>query len=304
MAIFLFIINIFVNKIKKMVPKGKLIAIGGNEDKGTETEAGFQPKETLNFFEYGILRRFVSETKHGCESRIEVLTTASSIPEEVAENYLKAFSRLSCVNVGHLDIRDREQVSKPEYIERIKNADAVMISGGNQLRLSMILGGTEIHHILINRLKEESDFVIAGTSAGAMAMSSTMIYQGHSSDALQKGEVKVTTGLALISNVVIDSHFVKRGRFGRLAQAVVSNPFCLGMGLGEDTGVIITENNRLETIGSGHVIIFNGKNIKHSNVAEASEGSPLSIENMVVHILAKGNVYYLKENKFLAKEVD
>src|SRR6185295_17934127 len=98
---------------------------------------------------------------------------------------------------------------------------------------------------------QNENFVIAGTSAGAMAMSNTMIYQGSSSGALIKGEVKITTGLALMKDVIIDSHFDKRGRFGRLAQAVASNPSCIGVGLGEDTGVLLTEGSQMEAIGSG-----------------------------------------------------
>ncbi|HPD53298.1 MAG TPA: cyanophycinase, partial [Bacteroidia bacterium] len=100
----------------------------------------------------------------------------------------------------------------------------------------------------------EDGFVIAGTSAGAMAMSNTMIYQGSSSEALLKGEVKITTGLAFMRDVIIDSHFVKRGRFGRLTQAVAANPSCIGIGLGEDTGVLVTEGRYMEAIGSGLVI--------------------------------------------------
>jgi cyanophycinase len=144
------------------------------------------------------------------------------------------------------------------------------------------------------------DFVIAGTSAGAMAMSNTMIYQGSSSEALIKGEVKITTGLAFIGDVIIDSHFVKRGRFGRLAQAVAANPSCIGIGLGEDTGVIVTGGSKLEAIGSGLVIIIDGHDIKHSNIADIKEGSPISIEHLIMHVLAKGNHYDLKKRKFFA----
>ncbi|MFN8165346.1 MAG: cyanophycinase [Bacteroidia bacterium] len=149
----------------------------------------------------------------------------------------------------------------------------------------------------------EETFIIAGTSAGAMAMSNTMIYQGSSSEALMKGEVKITTGLAFIKDVIIDSHFVTRGRFGRLTQAVASNPSCIGIGLGEDTGVLITEGRYLEAIGSGLVIIFDGHEIRHSNIADLKEGSPISIENLIVHVMAKGNHYDLKTRKFYSETV-
>jgi len=281
--------------------KGKLIAIGGNEDKGTEPEPNFQQKNNLNFFELQILSRIVHECKSLKDAHIEVITTASSIPEEVGENYLHAFGKIGCTNIKIMHIRDRSDARNPDFVERIKRCEAVMMTGGNQLRLSTIFGGTEILAILHKRLQEE-DFIIAGTSAGAMAMSNTMIYQGSSAGALIKGEVKITTGLAFIKDVIIDSHFDKRGRFGRLAQAVASNPSCIGIGLGEDTGVLIKNNNHLEAIGSGLVIIVDGHGIRHSNIADLTEGSPISIEHLVVHVMTKGNAYELKERRFLIEE--
>jgi cyanophycinase len=278
------------------IPRGKLISVGGSEDKGSGIDPHFTQNDHLNFFEFGILKRILSEMK-GIHSTIEVITTASQIPEEVGENYIQAFGKLGCINVGILHIKKREDALNKEYIERIKKADGVMFTGGNQLRLSMIFGGTEFMKILISRYHYE-DFVIAGTSAGAMAMSNTMIYQGSSTGALLKGEVKITTGLALIKDVIIDTHFVTRGRFGRLTQAVAGNPGCIGIGLGEDTGVLIKEGNIMEAIGSGLVLIFDGHDIRHSNIADIEEGQPLSIEHMVVHVMAKGNFYYLNERKF------
>lgn len=175
------------------------------------------------------------------------------------------------------------------------------MSGGNQLRLSSIFGGTEFLEILSERYMHETGFVIAGTSAGAMAMSNTMIYQGSSSEALLKGEVKITTGLGFMKDVIIDSHFVKRGRFGRLTQAVAANPSCTGIGLGEDTGVLVTEGRYMEAVGSGLIIIIDGHNIRHTNIADLKEGSPISIENLIVHVMAKGNHFDLKERKFYAE---
>lgn len=279
------------------LPKGKLISIGGAEDKGTDLETGFVQRNRLNFFELGILKRIVDEVG-GPEKRIEVITTASSIPEEVGENYMDAFGKIGCTNIGIMHIKKREEVTEPEYIERIKACDAVMFSGGDQLRLTSIFGGTEIYQILHDRFNEEDGFIVAGTSAGAMAMSNTMIYQGKSDLAHLKGEVKLTTGLAFIGNVIIDSHFDKRGRFNRLAQAVASNPQCIGIGLGEDTGVIITAGNRLEVVGSGAVVIVDGRDIRHTNITDVSIGEPISVENIKVNILVRGNAYLLKERKF------
>ena len=280
------------------IPKGKLISIGGSEDKGTAIEANFEPKNYLQFLEFGILKRIITEMK-GVDSLIEVITTASIIPEEVGENYIQAFGKLGCTKIGLIHIKNREDALLPEYSERVRKADGVMFTGGNQLRLTTILGGTDFLKIILNRYMNE-DFVVAGTSAGAMAMSNTMIYQGSSTGALLKGEVKITTGLGFIQDVIIDSHFVTRGRFGRLAQAVASNPSCIGIGLGEDTGVVIKEGNKMEAIGSGLILTFDGHNIRHSNIADLEDMEPISIENLIVNVMAKGNFYYLNERKFYA----
>ncbi|MBP7478226.1 MAG: cyanophycinase [Chitinophagales bacterium] len=280
--------------------KGILVSIGGAEDKGTDLEAGVIDRNRLNFFELGILSSFIKLIQKE-SPRIEVITTASTIPDEVGENYLDAFSKLDCNNIGHLRIRNREDASNEEYIERLKSADAIMFSGGNQLKLTSIFGGTEFLQILNHRYHNEESFVIAGTSAGAMAMSNTMIYEGNASRSHLKGEVKITTGLAFVKDVIIDSHFDKRGRFSRLAQAVASNPQALGIGLGEDTGVIIRNDDTLEIIGSGAVILVDGQNIRHSNIAEIADGSPISVENIKVHILERGNQYNLQTKKFEAK---
>jgi cyanophycinase len=175
-----------------------------------------------------------------------------------------------------------------------------MFSGGNQLRLSTIYGGTRFLEIVLDRYTEEKNFVVAGTSAGAMAMSNTMIYEGNAFTAHLKSEVKITTGLGFMDDVVFDSHFEKRGRFGRLAQAIASNPSAIGIGLGEDTGMFIKEGNVMEAIGSGLVMIIDGHEIRHSNIADIPDGNPISVENIKVHFCEKGNGYLLKERKFIA----
>lgn len=278
--------------------KGKLLAIGGAEDKGTDLETGEIQRNNLNFFELGILRRIVEETG-GPTSRIEVITTASMIPIEVGDNYLNAFGKIGCTDIGVMNIRNRADVGNPEFIDRIRKCDAVMFSGGNQLRLTSIFGGTEFLEILMKRYWEESKFLVAGTSAGAMAMSNTMIYEGNATRAHLKGEVKITTGIGFIDDVIIDSHFEKRGRFGRLAQAIAANPSCIGIGLGEDTGMLITDGNKMEAIGSGLVMIIDGHDIRHSNIADIPDGNPISIENLKVHFCEKGNGYLLKERVFV-----
>ena len=278
--------------------KGKLIAIGGAEDKGTDLEKGEIHRSNLNFFELGILRRIVEESKSGPLSRIEVLTTASMIPFEVGDNYLNAFGKIGCTNIGVMHIRNRADTLNKEYLERIRTCDVIMFTGGNQLRLTSTFGGTQLLKIVMERFKDEEHFVVAGTSAGAMAMSNTMIYEGNATKAHLKGEVKITTGLGFMNDVIFDSHFEKRGRFGRLAQAVATNPSCIGIGLGEDTGMLIT-GDRMEAIGSGCVIIIDGHDIRHNNIADIPEGNPFSVENLKVHFCEKGNGYLVNERRFV-----
>ena len=283
-------------------PIGKLIPIGGAEDKGTHPEPGDMQRSNLNFFQLGTLRKIVEQVG-STDAHIEVITTASSIPDEVAQNYIDAFRKIGCKNIGHIRIRNREDVTKPEYILRIKQCDAVMFSGGNQMRLTATFGGTELLEIMLHRYEHEH-FVIGGTSAGAMAMSNTMIYEGNAANAHIKGQVKITTGLAFIKDVIIDSHFDKRGRFLRLAQAVATNPQAIGIGLGEDTGVIISKGLELEAIGSGAVTIIDGRNIMHNNIADIEDGSPISVEGLIVHIMEKGNKFHLLTKKFESANVN
>jgi len=277
--------------------KGKIIVIGGAEDKGLNPERGEFQQQNLNYVELGILRRIVEETG-GIDARIEVITTASTIPLEVGNNYLNAFGKIGCTNIDVMHIQKHEQALDEDCIKRIRACDGVMFSGGNQKRLTFIFNGTEFLETIIHRYQKEK-FVIAGTSAGAMAMSETMIYEGNASRAHLKGEVKTTRGLGFMSNVIFDSHFEKRGRFGRLAQVVATNPKCIGVGLGEDTGMIITHGDRMEAIGSGLVMILDGHEINHTNIANIPTGNPLSVENLKVHFCARGNGYLIKERKFV-----
>jgi cyanophycinase len=277
--------------------KGKLIAIGGAEDKGTNPERGEFQQKNLNFTELGILRRIVEEAG-GIAARIEVITTASTIPYEVGNNYLNAFGRIGCTNIGVMHIQDRGETEDADLMKRVKNCDVIMFSGGNQMRLASIFNETPLLELILHRYHKEK-FVVAGTSAGAMAMSSTMIYEGNAARAHLKGEVKTTRGLGFMENVIFDSHFEKRGRFGRLAQVVAANPLCTGVGLGEDTGMIISQGNRMEAIGSGLVIIIDGHEILHTNIADIPAGNPLSVENLKVHFCARGNGYILKERRFV-----
>jgi cyanophycinase len=273
---------------------GKLIIIGGAVDKGSFTETDFDKSaaKNLNFFETGILKRIIDESKHKALSRIEVVTTASKIPKEIGPEYVKALSYLGAKNVDILDIIRREQASDSEILERLRAADVVMFTGGDQLRLTSILGGTPFHDIILEKYRNE-DFIYAGTSAGAAAASNNMIYQGSSSEALLKGEVKITSGLGLIDDVIIDTHFVQRGRIGRLFQAVVGNPKVLGIGLGEDTGLLITNGRQMEAIGSGLVILVDGREIKDTNLTQIELEQPISINHLVTHVMSKFDTFNL-----------
>jgi cyanophycinase len=161
------------------------------------------------------------------------------------------------------------------------------------VRLTSTFGGTAFHHLLLDKY-ENQNFVISGTSAGAAASSNNMIYQGSSSEALLKGEVKITGGLGFINNVIIDTHFVQRGRIGRLLYSCASNPINLGIGLGEDTGLLISDGQFMEAIGSGLVILVDGTHMRHTNITEVQMGEPVSIENLIVHVMSFGDTFDLK----------
>ena len=282
--------------------KGILIIIGGDLSLPPDIEDGENNGVAdIAASEGQILHKFCGLLP-GNNSRIEVIPTASNIPEEVSQQYSQAFQNLGFTNVGILDIRNREQAQSQDVISRVQEAAGFLISGGDQLRLTTILGGTDFLSILHERYSREP-ILLAGTSAGAMAMSDTMIYEGSSQEALKKGEVKFCSGFGFLDQVIIDTHFVKRGRIGRLFQAVASNPSSLGIGLGEDTGLLLMQGNIQEAIGSGLIIIVDGSSIRHTNMASISKGELISIENLSVHIMVPGDKFLLSERKFLPAQV-
>lgn len=277
-----------------MKPVGKLIIIGGAVNKGSFAETDFDQnvEKNLNFFERGILRKIINESRLKEDSVIEVVTTASQIPQIVGPEYKKAFEFLGAKNVNILDIHTREEANSDAFVARANAADVMMFTGGDQLRLTSILGGTRFHDAILVKY-QETEFIYSGTSAGAAAASENMIYQGSSSESLLKGEIKITQGLGLIDNVIIDTHFVQRGRMGRLFQAVVNNPRTLGIGLGEDTGLFIYDD-KMTAVGSGLVILVDGRFIKDTNLTNINLGDPISIDNMVVHVMSMNDQYDLK----------
>ncbi len=273
---------------------GKLMIIGGAVNKGSFSEVDYDNniEKNLNFFERGILRKMINESRLKEDSVIEILTTASQIPQIVGPEYKKAFEFLGAKNVNILDITNREQANSDAITARAAAADVVMFTGGDQLRLTSILGGSRFHDIILMKYLKE-DFIYAGTSAGAAASSENMIYQGSSGEALLKGEIKTTQGLGFIENVIVDTHFVQRGRIGRLFQAVVNNPRTLGIGLGEDTGLYIYKDI-MTAIGSGLVILVDGRFIKDTNLTNVELGKPISIDNLTVHVMSQNDFFDLK----------
>lgn len=266
--------------------KGTLIPIGGNEDKGFEEDEIHR----LDYIEEGILAHVVDEAG-GTNAKIIVIPTASSIPVEVGENYLTAFATLGCNDVTVLNIKSQADSEKEDFIKHIQTANCIMFSGGDQSKISKHIGGSTIHNILLERYKNETGFVIAGTSAGAMMMAEEMIAGGSAAKAFLKGAVKMRKGLGLIPELIIDTHFIQRGRFGRISEAVAKFPKLTGLGLAEDTGMIIKNGKTCTVIGSGMVIIFEGKNLTHNNEKVLDAGTPMTIANLTVHVLSNGDQY-------------
>lgn len=263
--------------------KGILIPIGGNEDKGLEKSENY----TLDFVQGGILSHVV-KAAGSTEAPIVVIPTASSIPEQVGLNYVEAFGKLGCKNIEVLDIRKREQANNPENMRKVNEAAIIMFSGGDQSRITRIIGNSSMKEILLRRYHSEP-VVIAGTSAGAMAMSAEMIAGGKSADAMFKGAVKMRKGLGLLPDLIIDSHFIQRGRFNRLPEALAKHTHLLGVGLAEDTGMVIRNGNDCTVIGSGMVIVFDPSQLSHNNERYLAIGTPMSMTNLIVHILANGD---------------
>lgn len=227
------------------VPQGILLVIGGHEDKG---ENGQTDKEILTAF---------VELAGGENAILEVITTASAEGEESFRPYLEAFRSLGVGNIGHIHHDKRYQVLRDDESERLSKATGIFFAGGDQLKLTAIYGGTALLTDLKNRYINEP-VVIAGTSAGAMALSTPMIYAGSKEDQLIVGNVKITTGLEFLKDVCIDTHFVDRGRFVRMAQVVATNPTNIGFGIEEDTALIVRKGQEATVIGSGVVIVMEG----------------------------------------------
>jgi cyanophycinase len=277
-----------------MKPKGKLLLIGGAEYKGNDHKLKDEICESDRF---SILNELLYASQN---NTIEIITTGSQVQHEVKKDYQRAFRRIGYPHVGFMDINDKMEARNPKYLERAEKAGAIFFSGGDQFRLSTILGGTPIIDIIKKRYCEETNFLLAGTSAGAMASGSVMIIEGGVKEALFGRDLRTAGGLGFIQNCIIDTHFIKRGRFGRLAHAIIMNPDLLGIGLGEDTALIIKNGYDAECRGSGMVVIIDGRYIEQTNITEAENKEPIFVENLKVHLLVRGCRFSIKTRK-LAK---
>lgn len=267
----------------KVTQRGPLVAIGGAEDKSENAV---------------ILKRVLALS--GSEAPVvSVITTASAIPQEVFEGYEDVFSTLGASEVLDLRVRDRSDAGSADYVAMIERSDVIFVSGGDQMRLTNILGGSPVLTAL--RARHDAGAVFAGTSAGAACQSSTMIYGGGADDSLRKGAVKMAAGFGLVEGVIIDTHFLERGRFSRLMEVGATNPEFLGVGLGEDAAVLFSDD-KLLAFGPGHVILVDSSNITSSNVFELDVGEAVSVHNVTMHALVEGFGYSLSDRRVLGPE--
>lgn len=282
------------------VPKGKLIPIGGGEAKSQGDNESSSEVRQSNFFESGILGEFLEEVK-GVDSIIVVIPAASEVPKEVGKDYVEAFDKLGCKNVHVLYIDSAEDADKKENLKLIDQADGVLFTGGDQTKLIDTLLDTQLIAKIQDRY-QNSDFVIAGTSAGAAAMPKLAIKEGKSAESLIKGLIETEKGLSLLPEAIIDTHFMQRSRLPRLTEALLRNPGLLGIGLCVDSGVVISRGDVLRAIGSGGVFIVDADNVKDTNYYEVPELQPVYVNNLRINILAKGASYYLRDRIFTKTE--
>jgi cyanophycinase len=275
------------------VPNGILLMIGGKENKGEEPRTKVQ-KETSE--PLSILRTFI-ELINKEKPKIAVVTTASSQGPTMFEEYKKAFSQIGEQTLEHIHHNVREEILNDDSAKQIQEVDAIFFTGGDQLKLTTLYGGTSFLLSLKQRYINDH-LVIGGTSAGAMAMSTPMIYAGNEDVQQITGEIKITTGLEFLKDVCVDTHFVDRSRMIRMAQVIASNPTCIGVGLEEDTAVIIKNGIEAEVSGSGVLVLVEGDKITKSNTETAGKDGKhaVSIRNLVIHLLAKGNTFIIKQN--------
>ncbi|GBF07958.1 cyanophycinase [Deinococcus aerius] len=257
-------------------PGGTLIIIGGHEAKEGRRE---------------ILREVARRVRGG---RLVIATVASHEPEGYFEGYQGGFEGLGVGDLVELYVEDRTEALGEDKLGLLDGATGVFFTGGDQLRITSQIGDTPLEARI--RQVYEAGGVIAGTSAGASAMCETMLVKGHSKESYRIGDLAMAPGLGLIRGVIIDQHFAERGRMGRLLGAVAQNPRVLGIGIDEDTAIVV-EGGHFRVIGSGAVYVADGAGITHSNIAEARRDEPLSLYDVRLHVLSAGDAFDLGKRK-------
>jgi len=274
------------------VPSGVLLIIGGAENVG-ESEPE-KKKKPSDFIRLQVLEAFKDAIPKR-EPLVEVITTASGNGGETFQKYQRAFEQIGITNLGHIHHTSRSQIlDDPQMLERVQNADAFFFSGGDQLKLTGTYGGTEFLKQLKERYINEP-IIVAGTSAGAMAMSTPMIYAGNEEVQELGGNIKLTTGLEFLRDVCIDTHFVHRGRFVRMAQVIITNPTCIGIGIEEDTAIMVRNGVEAKVVGTGLVIIMEGFDIRDSSIANFTEDKPVTARDIKMHLLSDGCEYIIPQ---------
>ena len=259
---------------KATTAQGTLIIIGGHEER--EGEAA-------------ILRAVADRVKGG---KLVLATLGTSEPEETYQEYRRAFSALGVKQTVHLDVSDREDLLRNPRPEIMEGASVVFFTGGGQLRITTQFGGTQ----LCEQIQEfyRKGGTIAGTSAGASVMSDTMVVSGDADSSHRVGaNLLMAPGLGYIKDVIIDQHFAERGRIGRLLGAVAQNPRLLGVGIDENTAIVVEKENRLRVLGEGAVYIVDGRQVTSTNMDDDNEDQTLSIFNVRLHVLSQGDEFDL-----------
>ncbi len=262
------------DRLNREIIGGHLLVIGGAEDKYNERR---------------ILRKFL-ELAGGDKSEVLIVPVASDFPEFAADVYTQAFRNLGVANPRVLRATSRQDVINANVEELLDGVRGVFISGGDQMRLVSILGGTKFADKL-RHLVRDTKIVLAGTSAGAAGMSTAMIVRGESTPHPHKNSVRLSPGLGFLKNIIIDQHFTERGRISRLITAVSFNPYNLGIGIDENTAIILNSEGILEVYGQGSVTIVDGSQITYNEIAEVGDNQEFSVCGVQLHVLRDGLIF-------------
>src|SRR5215213_3288760 len=241
-----------------------------------------------------ILEEFLGLLKDKPDAHIVVMTVATNEPKEAGRKYDAMFRNRGVKHISVVDVSARGDAYSESAIKKIRDADALFFTGGDQLHVTGLMGGSPLNELIYEKIKK--GFIVAGTSAGAMMMSDSMIVSGRNDIAPKVGGVEIAPGMNLIEGTVIDTHFSQRGRHGRLMTAIAHFPQLLGIGIDERTA-ICQSNGEFKVIGEGAVTIMDGHGIKHCDLVEKKEEELLGMFDVCVHILPAGYKYDLKKRE-------